>query len=98
MVDARLPDGSRVNAVLAPLATKGSCLTIRKFTKKSLTIEDLVDSGSLTKQAAEFLKLAVRCRQNIIVSGGTGTGKTTLLNILSQEIPEYESLDSTNNC
>ena len=94
MVDARLPDGSRVNAVLAPLATKGSCLTIRKFTKKSLTIEDLVDSGSLTEQAAEFLKLAVRCRQNIIVSGGTGTGKTTLLNILSQEIPEYERIIS----
>lgn len=94
MVDARLPDGSRVNAVLAPLATKGSCLTIRKFTKKSLTIEDLVDSGSLTEQAAEFLRLAVRCRQNIIVSGGTGTGKTTLLNILSQEIPEDERIIS----
>lgn len=90
MVDARLADGSRVNAVLAPLATKGACLTIRKFTQKSLTIEDLVNSGSLTSEAAKFLKLAVRCRQNIIVSGGTGTGKTTLLNILSQEIPEGE--------
>ncbi|MCA1767980.1 MAG: CpaF family protein [Idiomarina sp.] len=90
MVDARLPDGSRVNAVLAPLATKGSCLTIRKFTNKSLAIDDLVSGDSLTKQAAEFLKLAVHCRQNIIVSGGTGTGKTTLLNILSQEISEEE--------
>jgi len=94
MVDARLPDGSRVNAVLAPLATKGSCLTIRKFTNKSLTIDDLVNSSSLTEQASEFLKLAVRCRQNIIVSGGTGTGKTTLLNILSQEIPEDERVIS----
>ncbi|MGM0905771.1 MAG: CpaF family protein [Pseudomonadota bacterium] len=92
MVDARLPDGSRVNAVLAPLATKGSCLTIRKFTNKSLTIEDLVSGNSLTQQAAEFLKLAVRCRQNIIVSGGTGTGKTTLLNVLSQEISEEERI------
>ncbi|MCK7458278.1 CpaF family protein [Idiomarina aminovorans] len=92
MVDARLPDGSRVNAVLAPLATKGSCLTIRKFTNKSLTINDLVLGDSLTKKAAEFLKLAVRCRQNIIVSGGTGTGKTTLLNILSQEISEDERI------
>ncbi|RUO68857.1 CpaF family protein [Idiomarina ramblicola] len=94
MVDARLPDGSRVNAVLAPLATKGSCLTIRKFINKSLTVEDLVNSNSLTEQAAGFLKLAVRCRQNIIVSGGTGTGKTTLLNILSQEIPENERIIS----
>ncbi|MGM0429252.1 MAG: CpaF family protein [Pseudomonadota bacterium] len=92
MVDARLPDGSRVNAVLAPLATKGSCLTIRKFTNKSLTIEDLISGNSLTKQAAEFLKFAVRCRQNIIVSGGTGTGKTTLLNVLSQEISEEERI------
>ncbi|MBJ7267374.1 CpaF family protein [Idiomarina abyssalis] len=92
MVDARLPDGSRVNAVLAPLATKGSCLTIRKFTNKSLTIEDLVSGKSLTQQAADFLKFAVRCRQNIIVSGGTGTGKTTLLNVLSQEISEEERI------
>lgn len=90
MVDARLSDGSRVNAVLAPLATKGACLTIRKFTEKSLTIDDLVNGKSLSEQAANFLRLAVRCRQNIIVSGGTGTGKTTLLNILSQEIPEGE--------
>jgi len=90
MVDARLPDGSRVNAVISPLATKGACLTVRKFSKQSLGINDLVNSGSLTQQAADFLKLAVRCRQNIIVSGGTGTGKTTLLNILSHEIPEGE--------
>lgn len=90
MVDARLPDGSRVNAVISPLSTKGACLTVRKFTQQSLSISDLVASGSLSDAAADFLKLAVRCRQNIIVSGGTGTGKTTLLNILSHEIPEGE--------
>lgn len=90
MVDARLQDGSRVNAVITPLALAGSCLTIRKFAAKPLALEDLVTSGSLTSQAAEFLSLAVRCRQNIIVSGGTGTGKTTLLNTLSSQIPSSE--------
>ena len=90
MVDARLPDGSRVNAVIPPLALDGSLVTIRKFSDKKLTDEDLVAFGSLTKPMALFLREAVRARQNIIVSGGTGSGKTTLLNILSQFIPADE--------
>ena len=90
MVDARLKDGSRVNAVIPPLALKGSCLTIRKFAAKPLTLDDLIASGSLSSAAANFLILAVQCRQNIIVSGGTGTGKTTLLNTLSSNIPAGE--------
>lgn len=90
MVDARLKDGSRVNAVITPLALKGSCVTIRKFSATPLTLADLIRSGSLTENAANFLTLAVECRQNIIVSGGTGTGKTTLLNTLSSRIPEGE--------
>jgi pilus assembly protein CpaF len=90
MVDARLKDGSRVNAVITPLALKGSCVTIRKFSAKPLMLEDLINSGSLSEKAAKFLTLAVECRQNIIVSGGTGTGKTTLLNTLSSRIPSGE--------
>lgn len=90
MVDARLKDGSRVNAVITPLALKGSCVTIRKFSAKPLTLDDLINSGSLSEKAARFLTLAVECRQNIIVSGGTGTGKTTLLNTLSSRIPDGE--------
>ncbi|EAQ32099.1 MULTISPECIES: CpaF family protein [Idiomarina] len=92
MVDARLPDGSRVNAVLQPLAVKGSCITIRKFSAKPLTIDDLINYKSLSPKAAEFLKLAVECRQNIIISGGTGSGKTTLLNTLSSFIPSNERI------
>ena len=90
MVDARLPDGSRVNAVIPPLALDGSLVTIRKFSDKKLTDDDLVKFGSLTRPMALFLREAVRARQNIIVSGGTGSGKTTLLNILSQFIPADE--------
>ena len=90
MVDARLKDGSRVNAVITPLALNGSCVTIRKFSAKPLLLDDLINSGSLTDKAARFLTLAVECRQNIIVSGGTGTGKTTLLNTLSGKIPSAE--------
>lgn len=90
MVDARLPDGSRVNAIIPPLALDGSLVTIRKFATKKLTDDDLVAFGSLTKQMALFLREAVRARKNIIVSGGTGSGKTTLLNILSQFIPGGE--------
>ena len=90
MVDARLPDGSRVNAVIPPLALDGSLVTIRKFSDKKLTDDDLVGFGSLTRPMALFLREAVRARQNIIVSGGTGSGKTTLLNILSQFIPADE--------
>ncbi len=92
MVDARLPDGSRVNAVIPPLALDGSSMTIRKFADRKLTTEDLIAFGSMTKEMALFLREAVRARQNILVSGGTGSGKTTLLNILSRFIPEGERL------
>ena len=90
MVDARLPDGSRVNAVIPPLALDGSSMTVRKFADKKLTTDDLVRFGSLTPEMAAFLECAVRSRQNIVVSGGTGSGKTTLLNVLSQFIPRGE--------
>ena len=90
MVDARLEDGSRVNAVIPPLALDGSLVTIRKFPSKKLTPDDLEKFGSLTHAMTLFLKEAVRARRNILVSGGTGSGKTTLLNILSQFIPEKE--------
>ena len=92
MVDARLEDGSRVNAVIPPLALDGSLVTIRKFPAKKLMIEDLEKFGSLTRPMSLFLKEAVRARRNILVSGGTGSGKTTLLNILSQFIPEKERI------
>lgn len=92
MVDARLPDGSRVNAIIPPLALDGASVTIRKFAEKKLTTEDLIGFGSMTKDMALFLEEAVKARQNILVSGGTGSGKTTLLNILSQFIPEGERL------
>ena len=90
MVDARLPDGSRVNAIIPPLALDGSSMTIRKFADKKLTTDDLVKFGSMTPEMAAFLECAVRNRQNIVVSGGTGSGKTTLLNVLSQFIPRGE--------
>jgi len=92
MVDARLPDGSRVNAIVPPLALDGSSVTIRKFAKKKLTTDDLIAFGSMTPDIALFLEEAVRARQNIVVSGGTGSGKTTLLNVLSQFIPRSERL------
>ena len=92
MVDARLPDGSRVNAIIPPLALDGASMTIRKFAEKKLTTDDLIAFGSMTPDMARFLEEAVRARQNILVSGGTGSGKTTLLNILSQFIPEGERL------
>ena len=90
MVDARLPDGSRVNAIIPPLALDGASVTIRKFAERKLTTDDLIAFGSMTKDMALFLEEAVKSRQNILVSGGTGSGKTTLLNILSQFIPEGE--------
>jgi pilus assembly protein CpaF len=90
MVDARLKDGSRVNAIIPPLALKGPTLTIRKFSKRKLTAEDLVSFGALNPAMADFLKVCVEARKNIIVSGGTGSGKTTLLNILSNFIPSGE--------
>lgn len=91
-VDARLPDGSRVHAIIPPLALNGPTLTIRKFSKNMLTAEDLLRNDSLTKEMLEFLQTAVRGRKNIIVSGGTGSGKTTLLNILSSFIPKTERI------
>ena len=92
MVDARLPDGSRVNAVVPPLAVDGSLLTIRKFSADPYQVDDLVAFGTLTPQVAEFLEACVRGRLNILVSGGTGAGKTTTLNVISSFIPEDERI------
>src|SRR5881296_3883129 len=97
MVDARLPDGSRVNAIIPPLAITGPSLTIRKFSKDPLTIDDLVSYGTLSHQAAAFLEACVSGKLNILVSGGTGTGKTTLLNVLSSFIPEDERILTIEN-
>lgn len=92
VLDARLPDGSRVHAVIPPSARRGTYLTIRKFSRNVLTLEDLVRMGSMSDQAREFLEICVRLHKNIIVSGGTGTGKTSLLNALSTAIPEEERI------
>ncbi len=92
MVDARLPDGSRVNAVIAPLAVNGPMLTIRKFSETSYTAEDLIAFQTFTAEVSEFLSACVRGRLNVLVSGGTGTGKTTLLNVLSRFIPDDERI------
>ena len=89
-VDARLKDGSRVNAVIPPVALKGACITIRKFAKEKLQAQHLVDYGSITQEMVEFLKTVVKYKQNVVVSGGTGSGKTTLLNVLSNFIPQDE--------
>jgi pilus assembly protein CpaF len=91
-VDARLPDGSRVNAVIPPVAIDGPTITIRKFRKDKLTVQQLVDFGSLTPSMAEFLRACVISRLNIVISGGTGSGKTTLLNVLSSMIPSDERI------
>jgi pilus assembly protein CpaF len=92
MVDARVQDGSRVNAVIAPLAFSGSSLTIRKFSKEAYQVSDLIRFGTLTPEMSELLQACVEARLNIIVSGGTGTGKTTLLNVLSSFIPAGERI------
>lgn len=92
MVDARLKDGSRVNAIIPPLALKGPCLTIRKFAKRKLGVDDLVKFDAISANMAAFLEICVTARKNIIVSGGTGSGKTTLLNILSNFIPSGERI------
>jgi pilus assembly protein CpaF len=90
MVDARLRDGSRVNAIIPPLALRGPCLTIRKFSEKKLTAEDLIGFGSANPEMVSLMKTAVEQRCNVVISGGTGSGKTTLLNILSNFIPPHE--------
>lgn len=90
MVDARLPDGSRVHLVMPPAALEGTTMTIRKFPEKPLTWQDLVEFGSFTEEVAQFLMACVKIRLNIVVSGGTGSGKTTLLNVISSFIPEDE--------
>jgi pilus assembly protein CpaF len=92
MVDARLPDGSRVNAIIPPLSLIGPILTIRKFAKQRFSMDRLVDIGSLTPQMATFLRICVQYRKNIIVSGGTGSGKTTFLNALSESIPASDRI------
>ena len=97
LVDARLPDGSRVNAIIPPLALNGPTLTIRKFEKDPLTIDDLIRFGSMSAETAEFLRACVIARLNIVVSGGTGSGKTTLLNVLSSFIPEDERIVTVEN-
>ncbi|MBV6450376.1 MAG: type II secretion system protein E [Anaerolineae bacterium] len=91
-VDARLPDGSRVNAVVPPVAIDGPSITIRKFKKDKLSIQQLINYGSLTPNMAEFIRACVIARLNIVISGGTGSGKTTLLNVLSSYIPEGERI------
>jgi len=92
LVDARLPDGSRVNAIIPPLAIRGPCLTIRKFPAQRYTIEDLIEMGSIPRPAAAFLRACVVEAANILISGGTGTGKTTFLNVLSSFIPHKQRI------
>ena len=92
MVDARLPDGSRVNAIIPPLALDGPALSIRKFARDPIKVEDLIGFGAITEDMAEVLHGMVQARLNILISGGTGTGKTTFLNVLSSFIPNDERI------
>ncbi|NUP73995.1 MAG: CpaF family protein [Sinomonas sp.] len=92
LVDARLADGSRVNAIIPPLAVNGAALTIRKFSREALSVEKLIQLGTLNPEMAELMRACVEARMNVIVSGGTGTGKTTLLNVLSGYIPRTERI------
>ncbi|MCE9547524.1 MAG: Flp pilus assembly complex ATPase component TadA [Planctomycetia bacterium] len=92
VLDARLPNGSRVHAIIPPSARRGTCLTIRKFSRNVLSMDDLIGYGSLSAQAREFLEICVRLRKNILISGGTGTGKTVFLGALSAAIPEEERI------
>jgi len=92
LVDARLPDGSRVNAIIPPAALDGPILSIRRFRRRALSIDNLLELGSLTKPMARLLQGIIRCRINAVITGGTGSGKTTLLNILSRYIPDGERI------
>src|SRR5207245_686235 len=92
MVDARLPDGSRVNAIIPPLALKGPTLTIRKFSRDPYTMNDLITFGSISAEAAQFLAACVEGKLNVLISGGTGTGKTTTLNAMSAFVPHDERI------
>ena len=96
-VDARLPDGSRVNAVIPPISLVGPVLTIRKFSKNPITVDQLISFGSATQECMYFLKACVEARLNVVISGGTGSGKTTLLNILSGFIPSDERIVTIEN-
>jgi len=96
-VDARLPDGSRVNAVIPPISLVGPVLTIRKFSRNPITVEQLIQFGSITQEAIQFLKACVEARLNVVISGGTGSGKTTLLNVLSGFIPSDERILTIEN-
>ena len=96
-VDARLPDGSRVNAIIPPIALNGPTVTIRKFSKDPFTVEDIIRFGTFTAEMATFLKACVEARLNIVVSGGTGSGKTTMLNVLSSFIPDDERIVTIEN-
>jgi pilus assembly protein CpaF len=96
-VDARLPDGSRVNAVIPPISLVGPVLTIRKFAKNPITLEQLIEYGTMTPESIQFCKACVEARLNMVISGGTGSGKTTLLNIMSQFIPSDERIVTIEN-
>lgn len=96
-VDARLPDGSRVNAIIPPISLVGPVLTIRKFAKRPITVEQMISFGSITPEAVEFVKACVEARVNLVISGGTGSGKTTLLNVLSGYIPTDERIVTIEN-
>jgi pilus assembly protein CpaF len=96
-VDARLPDGSRVNAVIPPISLVGPTLTIRKFARNPITVEQMIEFGTITPEAIEFLKACVISRVNMIISGGTGSGKTTMLNVISQYIPPDERIITIEN-
>src|SRR5204862_7032453 len=92
MVDARLPDGSRVNAVIPPLSLSGPLITIRKFSRRRLTLDDMIKLGTLSQETVEFLQRCIKAQLNLLISGGTGSGKTTLLNALSASIPDSERI------
>lgn len=96
-VDARLPDGSRVNAIIPPISLVGPVLTVRKFARNPITLEQLIEFGTITPESLQFLKACVESRLNVVISGGTGSGKTTLLNILSQFIPGDERIITVEN-